>query len=114
MIKSRSLFTICATICMLFVLALVMGAMAHHSSAAKATAFDGKSLTNGDDGNVRLAYAPPPPDDTDDDGGNVRFAYAPPPPDDTDDDGGNVRVAYAPPPPDDTDDDGGNVLVAKL
>lgn len=105
MTKSRGLFTICATICMVFVLALVMGAMTHHGTAAKATGTTGKIVADGG--------GPPPPDD-DDDVGNVRVAGASVSSDD-DADMGSVRIADGggPPPPDD-DDDVGNLLVARL
>jgi hypothetical protein len=110
MTKSRSLFTICATILMVFVLALVVGVIGHQASALKATGFG--NYDNG--GNLRIAQGgPPPPDDTDD-SGNVRIAQGgPPPPDDTDDTG-NARIAQGgPPPPDDTDDTG-NLQLARL
>src|ERR1700683_540416 len=89
MTKSRSLFTICATILMVFVLALVLGVMGHHG------------FNNG--GNLRIAQGPPPPPD--DNSGNVQLAQGPPPP--PDDNSGNVQLAQGPPPP--PDDNSGNV-----
>ncbi len=106
MTKSRSLFTICATIFMVFVLALVVGVIGHQSSAVKAT---GKTLTGGislpgsygNGENVRIAQGGPPPPDDDDDVGNVKIAQGGPPPPDDDDDVGNVRIAQGGPPPPD-------------
>lgn len=101
MTKSRGLFTICATIFMVFVLALVVGAMTHHGSAARANGSTGKIIADGG----------PPPLDDDDDVGNVKIADGGPPPLDDDDDVGNVRIADGGPPPLDDDDDVGNVSV---
>ena len=81
MTKPGRLLAICATICLVFVLALAVSVNAYHGAVSK---------TSGAKGNAVAIY-PPPPDD-DDDGGNVRLAIYPPPPDD-DDDGGNVRIA---------------------
>jgi hypothetical protein len=110
MTKSRSLFTICATILMVFVLALVVGVIGHQASAVKAAGLN--SYDNG--GNVRIAQGPPPPPDDTDDSGNVRIAQGPPPPPDDTDDSGNVRIAQGPPPPPDDTDDSGNLLLARL
>jgi hypothetical protein len=101
MIKPRGLFAICATICLVFVLALVVSAMAHHGSVSK---------TNGASGTY-LAGGPPPPDD-EEDGGNIQLAGGPPPPDD-EEDGGNIQLAGGPPPPDD-EEDGGNIRLASV
>lgn len=101
MIKRRGLFTIYATICLVFVLALVVGVMANHGSVSKTSGASGTYLAGG----------PPPPDD-DESGGNIQLAGGPPPPDD-DESGGNIKLAGGPPPPDD-DESGGNIRLASV
>src|SRR5579884_3726352 len=115
MTKPRGLLAICATISLLFVLALVFSASASHSSVLKSTGASGNLVADGpippdddDVGNVLIADGPIPPDD--DDVGNVLIADGPIPPDD--DDVGNVLIADGPIPPD--DDDVGNVAIAAI
>lgn len=99
--KTRNLLALCATLSLIFILALTLSATAFHGSVSKTTTPSGKTL----------AGTPVPPDD-DDDTGNVQIAGTPVPPDD-DDDTGNVKIAGTPVPPDD-DDDTGNVRVASV
>jgi hypothetical protein len=108
MTNKRSLLTVCATICMVFVLALVLGVMAQHGTAAKAAATPGKTLADGG--------GPPPPDDDDEIGVKLADGGGPPPPDDDDEIGGaKLKLADGggPPPPDDDDEIAVKVL-AKL
>jgi hypothetical protein len=101
MSKSRNLFAVCATICLVFVLALMVGVMASHGSVSKTSGSSGTFLAGG----------PPPPDD-EEDTGNIQLAGGPPPPDD-EEDTGNIQLAGGPPPPDD-EEDTGNIRLASV
>jgi hypothetical protein len=104
MTKPRRLLAVCATICLVFVLALVVGATAYHGSVSKTSGSSGKFVADGG----------PPPYDDDSDVGNVKIADGGPPPYDDDSDVGNVKLADGGPPPYDDDSDVGNVKLASV
>ncbi|MBZ5632222.1 MAG: hypothetical protein LAO55_03760 [Acidobacteriia bacterium] len=88
--KFRSSLVLCATICAVIVLALMVGAIAYGSS------------------NLRLlSHGPVWPPDDDGNGGNI-IGHGPVWPPDDDGNGGNI-VAHGPVWPPDDDGNGGNV-----
>src|SRR5579871_3529857 len=79
MIKFRNFNAICATICTVIVLALIIGVATYASSSVGLSAHP-----------VRIAHGPNPPPDGDI--GDIRIAHGPNPP--PDGDGGDVRIAH--------------------